>query len=265
MKLDKTVEPLATDTKCASARARRSASSTWSSRPARRSRPQAGRHDPARRTPPSRSSSTTSQHLRPPRRARDSRGALEGFGDAFAGRGRRSTPRSRRSTRSSPSLTPVMKNLADPDTELDDFFKQLGRDLGPGRAGGRVQARAVREHGRHLRGDQPLPARRCRQTIEKSPATLDTAIALASASSGRSSPTSPTCRAGCARPRRSCRARCRRINQRARGRHAGAAAHGRAERAPEGVFNALDRPGRQPEHAARAPRPAHHARVTQAR
>jgi virulence factor Mce-like protein len=55
-----------------------------------------------------------------------SRIALEGFGDALAGRGA-SLNRAIEAFRPLfTHLTPVMRNLSDPQTELDEFFKQIG-------------------------------------------------------------------------------------------------------------------------------------------
>src|SRR3954465_199491 len=57
----------------------------------------------------------------------NSRSALKGFGDAFAGRG---ASINRAIAAFNPffrHLTPVMKTLDDPNTELDHFFKNLGQ------------------------------------------------------------------------------------------------------------------------------------------
>jgi phospholipid/cholesterol/gamma-HCH transport system substrate-binding protein len=50
-----------------------------------------------------------------------------GFGDAFAGRGQAINRAIEALNPLFRSLTPVMQNLSDPDTELDQFFLQIGR------------------------------------------------------------------------------------------------------------------------------------------
>lgn len=51
---------------------------------------------------------------------------LQGFGDSFAGRGAAVGRTVEELPRLFGSLEPVMANLADPDSELDEFFKELG-------------------------------------------------------------------------------------------------------------------------------------------
>ena len=53
--------------------------------------------------------------------------ATAGFGDAFAGRGQAINRAIEALNPLFRSLTPVMQNLSDPDTELDQFFLQIGR------------------------------------------------------------------------------------------------------------------------------------------
>src|SRR4051795_9114093 len=55
-----------------------------------------------------------------------SRLALKGFGDAFAGRGESLNAAIAALNPFLTHLTPVMRNLADPSTQLDEFFKQIG-------------------------------------------------------------------------------------------------------------------------------------------
>ena len=61
-------------------------------------------------------------------RMRDNqRTSLEGFGDGFAGRGQSLNVAIENLLPLVTHLEPVMRNLSDPDTELDEFFKQAGR------------------------------------------------------------------------------------------------------------------------------------------
>jgi virulence factor Mce-like protein len=57
------------------------------------------------------------------------RAALEGFGDAFAGRGASLNSAVGALNPLLKSLTPVMRALSDPETRLDQFFVQLGRTV----------------------------------------------------------------------------------------------------------------------------------------
>ena len=65
---------------------------------------------------------------------------------------------------------------ADPETDLRGFFKELGDAARIVAPVSKTNARAVHVDGRHVRGDRARPARRCKETISKSPPTLDTAI-----------------------------------------------------------------------------------------
>src|SRR5918997_1809767 len=62
----------------------------------------------------------------PPQTRRDSQAALEGFGDAFAGRGEDLNIAIRELNPFLRHLLPVMENLSDPRTELRNFFPALG-------------------------------------------------------------------------------------------------------------------------------------------
>src|ERR671914_417676 len=62
----------------------------------------------------------------PAQTRRDSQAALEGFGDAFAGRGEDLNIAIRELNPFLRHLLPVMENLSDPDTELRNFFPALG-------------------------------------------------------------------------------------------------------------------------------------------
>jgi virulence factor Mce-like protein len=55
---------------------------------------------------------------------------LEGFGSGLAGRGQSINETVRELNPLLRSLTPVMRNLSDPDTELEGFFRGLGRAAG---------------------------------------------------------------------------------------------------------------------------------------
>jgi virulence factor Mce-like protein len=58
------------------------------------------------------------------------RKALEGYGTAFAGRGESINRAIRDLVPFVTHLEPVMRNLSDPDTELNNFFRQAGRTSG---------------------------------------------------------------------------------------------------------------------------------------
>jgi virulence factor Mce-like protein len=62
-----------------------------------------------------------------PRTREDIRTATEGFGDAFVGRGQSINTAIEALNPFFKSLRPVMRSLSDPDTQLDQFFLQLGR------------------------------------------------------------------------------------------------------------------------------------------
>ena len=174
-----------------------------------------GRHDPARRTPASRVEfddlfSTLRQDARQLAARRST-----GFGDAFAGRGASINEAIAALNPFFTHLTPVMKNLVRPGHRARRVLQADRRGLGPGRAG---------------RASRPSCSRRWRTPSPRSsrdPQALqadDREVAAdarrrrsdASASSGRSWPTSPTSRAGCGPPRSDCRDRCPRSTPRSR-------------------------------------------------
>jgi hypothetical protein len=70
----------------------------------------------------------------------------------------------------------VMRNLADPDTELDQFFLQIGRASAQAAPVADVQARLFTDMADTFAAFSRNPEA-LRQTIEKQPATLDTSIA----------------------------------------------------------------------------------------
>ena len=106
---------------------------------------------------------------------RNSRVALEGFGDAFAGRGRSLNEAIAALRPFTQHLLPVMETLSDPDTELDEFFKQIGRASAQVAPVARVQAQLFTDMADTFAAFSECPE--ClRQTIEKSAPTLDTGI-----------------------------------------------------------------------------------------
>jgi virulence factor Mce-like protein len=104
-----------------------------------------------------------------------SRTALSGYGDAFAGRGSSLNDAIAGLNPFFRFLTPVMRNLSDPRTQLDEFFKQIGAASAQVAPVARVQAVLFSNM-----ADTFAAIVRCpdclRATIEKSPPTMDTAI-----------------------------------------------------------------------------------------
>jgi phospholipid/cholesterol/gamma-HCH transport system substrate-binding protein len=105
----------------------------------------------------------------------DVRNATTGFGDAFAGRGASINTAIEALNPFFKSLTPVARNLADPRTELDQFFLQLGRASAQAAPVAHTQAVLFTDM-----ADTFAAISRCdvclQQTIEKSPPTLDESI-----------------------------------------------------------------------------------------
>jgi phospholipid/cholesterol/gamma-HCH transport system substrate-binding protein len=101
--------------------------------------------------------------------------ATEGFGDAFAGRGQSINSAIHALRPFFRSLTPVMRNLADPDTQLDQFFRQLGRASAQAAPVAHVQAVLFTDMADTFAAISRDP-RALQQTIEKSPPTLDVSI-----------------------------------------------------------------------------------------
>jgi virulence factor Mce-like protein len=104
-----------------------------------------------------------------------SKEALTGFGDAFAGRGESINQAIEGLNPFFKFLTPVMRNLSDPRTQLKEFFKQIGRASAQVAPVARVQAVLFRNM-----ADTFAAIVRCpdclRATIEKSPPTEDASI-----------------------------------------------------------------------------------------
>src|SRR5437763_2782382 len=105
-----------------------------------------------------------------------SRLALEGYGDAFAGRGPDINAALQGLNPFFHFLRPVMRNLNNPRTALKDFFKNIGEVSAQVAAVARVQAQLFAKMAETFAAISSCPG--CLQaTIEKSPPTLDTAIA----------------------------------------------------------------------------------------
>ncbi|MEJ7715094.1 MAG: hypothetical protein WKF40_05050 [Thermoleophilaceae bacterium] len=90
-----------------------------------------------------------------PETRRNSQAALEGFGNAFAGRGNSLNSTIVALNPLFASLTPVMQNLSDPETQLDQFFRQIGRASAQVAPIATRADRPLPQHGHHLRGLQP--------------------------------------------------------------------------------------------------------------
>jgi phospholipid/cholesterol/gamma-HCH transport system substrate-binding protein len=114
--------------------------------------------------------STFDRKTRPAARA-----ATEGFGDAFAGRGQSLNTAIQALNPFFRSLTPVMRNLADPDTQLDQFFRQIGRTSAQVSPVAHTQAVLFTNMADTFAAISADP-RALQATIEKSPPTLDTTI-----------------------------------------------------------------------------------------
>ncbi|MDQ3934125.1 MAG: MlaD family protein [Actinomycetota bacterium] len=101
--------------------------------------------------------------------------ATAGFGDAFAGRGADVNTAIQSLAPFFRFLGPVMANLSDPETELDEFFKQIGRAAGEVAPVAEVQARLFTEMADTFEAIGRNPDA-LRATIEGGPPTLDVAI-----------------------------------------------------------------------------------------
>ena len=256
MKLDKTVEPLAKDTTIA-VRPRSALGLKYveitpgkSDRDLQDRRPHEAR--PGARGPGARG---RARHL-PAGTRRNSQAALEGFGDAFTGRGASINSAIEALNPLFTHLTPVMRTLNDPDTELDQFFLQIGRASAQVAPVAKVQADLFANMATTFEAMSRDP-RALQATIEKSPSTMDVAVRsfrvqrpvlrrlrrpLAAAAPGGQR--AAALAAG--------------DQPRLRRRHPGAAAHGGAQRGPRRGLRGARRPVREPEHADGDPRPAHH-------
>jgi virulence factor Mce-like protein len=102
--------------------------------------------------------------------------ATAGFGDAFAGRGKSLNLAIESLNPFMRSLTPVMRNLADPDTELDQFFRQIGRASAQAAPVAHTQAVLFTNMADTFAAISRFP-NELQETVQKSPPTMDTAIA----------------------------------------------------------------------------------------
>jgi virulence factor Mce-like protein len=104
-----------------------------------------------------------------------SRVALSGYGDAFAGRGADLNLALQALNPFFRFLTPVMNNLSDPRTGLKEFFKQIGATSAQIAPVARVQAELFSEMADTFAAISRCPS--CLQdTIAKQPATMDVSI-----------------------------------------------------------------------------------------
>jgi virulence factor Mce-like protein len=102
---------------------------------------------------------------------RDSQAALEGFGDALAGRGTDLNVAIRELNPFLRHLLPVMRNLSDPDTELRNLFPALGAAAAEAAPVAEVQARLFGRMADTFAAMGRDPDA-LRETIEESPPTL---------------------------------------------------------------------------------------------
>ncbi len=109
------------------------------------------------------------------RMRQNSQSSLTGFGDALAGRGQSLNIAIQGLAPFFRALRPVMANLANPSTQLDEFFKQIGRASAQVAPVADVQALVFKEM-----ADTFEAIARCadclRATIEKGPPTEDASI-----------------------------------------------------------------------------------------
>ncbi len=101
--------------------------------------------------------------------------ATAGFGDAFAGRGQSINRSIEALNPFFRALTPVMENLADPNTELDEFFRQLGRASAQAAPVARTQALLFTDMADTFAAISADP-RALQATIEKAAPTMDVSI-----------------------------------------------------------------------------------------
>jgi virulence factor Mce-like protein len=106
----------------------------------------------------------------------DVRSATAGFGDAFAARGPAINQAIESLNPFFEHLTPVMRSLADPKTDLDQFFKALGRASAEAAPVAAAQASVFTHMADTFEAFVADPSA-LQATIEKSPPTLDTTIA----------------------------------------------------------------------------------------
>jgi virulence factor Mce-like protein len=101
--------------------------------------------------------------------------ATAGFGEAFAGRGRSINRSIEALNPFFRALTPVMKNLSDPDTELDEFFRQIGRASAQAAPVAHTQALLFTDMADTFAAISASP-QALQDTIEKAAPTMDVSI-----------------------------------------------------------------------------------------
>jgi phospholipid/cholesterol/gamma-HCH transport system substrate-binding protein len=101
----------------------------------------------------------------------NSRVALSGFGDAFAGRGQSLNVTISALRPFFDYLEPVMRNLSDPETNLKDFFKEIGETSRQVAPVAHVQAELFTNMADTFEAISRSPAA-LQQTIEENPRTL---------------------------------------------------------------------------------------------
>jgi virulence factor Mce-like protein len=105
-----------------------------------------------------------------------SRLSVKGFGDALAARGTSLNGAIAALNPFLTHLTPVMRNLANPQTHLNDFFRQIGRAAAEVAPVANVQAQLFTNMADTFAAIDHSPAN-LQQSIEKAPSTLNTATA----------------------------------------------------------------------------------------
>ncbi|HEX8647222.1 MAG TPA: MlaD family protein [Thermoleophilaceae bacterium] len=101
--------------------------------------------------------------------------SLTGFGNAFSGRGQDINTAIASLAPFFRYLQPVMANLADPETQLDEFFRQIGRTAAQVAPVAEVQARLFSEMADTFAAIGRNPDA-LRATIDLTPPTLDVAV-----------------------------------------------------------------------------------------
>ena len=101
--------------------------------------------------------------------------AVAGFGDALSGRGQDINTAIQSLAPFFAYLRPVMANLADPETELDEFFRQIGRAAAQVAPVAEVQSRLFSEMADTFAAIGRNPDT-LRATIDLTPPTLDVAV-----------------------------------------------------------------------------------------
>jgi virulence factor Mce-like protein len=101
--------------------------------------------------------------------------ATDGFGNAFAGRGQSINRAIEALNPFFRTLTPVMRNLSDPRTELDQFFLQIGRASAQAAPVARTQALLFTDMADTFAAISANP-RALQDTIEKGAPTMDVSI-----------------------------------------------------------------------------------------